>query len=66
MSWSSQARQPGGMFHPEKACPQVDDCDIRNFLLGARAPRKAVRKAPSWPHKGKWDPAKDKGKGRGK
>ena len=64
MSWSSQARQPGGMFHPEKACPQVDDCDIRNFLLGARTPRKTVSKAPGWPHKGKWDGGKAKGKGR--
>lgn len=64
MSWSSRANQPGGFFHPEKACPQVDDCDVRNFLGTRRAPKKTVKKSGTWPNKGKYDPKRASGRGK--
>ena len=42
-SWSSQASKPGGMFHPEKRCPPIDDCNVTNFVVAGK--RVKVRNA---------------------
>jgi hypothetical protein len=35
-SWSAQASKPGGMFHPEKRCPPVEDCTVKNFVVAGK------------------------------
>jgi len=35
-SWSAQASKPGGMFHPEKRCPPVPDCTVKNFVVAGK------------------------------
>ena len=43
-SWSSQASKPGGMFHPEKRCPPIEDCTVKNFVVaGKRVPVKNAK-----------------------
>ena len=93
-SWSSQASKPGGMFHPEKRCPPIEDCTVKNFVVAGKrvkvknakhlkqlqrdaaaieAKQKAERKQAAaakknsgggWPNKGKYEPNKDKSRGR--
>jgi len=43
-SWSSQASGSGGFFHPEKKCPPVNDCNVKNFVVaGKRVPVKNAK-----------------------
>lgn len=63
-SWGFEAKGKGGFFHPEKRCPNVDDCSVKGFLGTRREPKKTVKKSETWPNKGKYDPKRAKGKGK--
>lgn len=35
-SWGNQGKDAGGLFHPEKKCPPIEDCSVKNFVIAGK------------------------------